>query len=159
MEPLFEYELSQASAMQLRAGLVRVIGERLDALGLGHWRSTLVLWLWYYWWLDERSLFEAYPVRDIHTLLGQALREHAAWTDVQFAHELAQLPFLAWRAKDPRDREWVPLNQPFNEFARALSVSELRLWQSDRVRPSPPVTAQWLLERLRHERAAIAPSS
>ncbi|MDN7813709.1 hypothetical protein [Burkholderia gladioli] len=151
MEPLFEYGLSQTGAMQLRAGLTRVIGERLTALGLGHWRNTLELWLWYYWWLDERSAFEAYPVRDIHGLLGRALRENVAWSDEQFARELAQLPFLCWRAKDGTDAEWVPLNQSFNEFARFVRVDQLRLWQSDRPRPDVTVTAQWLLQRLAHE--------
>ncbi|WP_186191206.1 hypothetical protein [Burkholderia gladioli] len=151
MEPLFEYSLSQTSATQLRAGLTRVIGERLLALGLGHWRNTLALWLWYYWWLDERTGYEAYPVRDIHALLSRALRENVAWSDEQFAHELAQLPFLCWRAKDGADREWVPLNQPFNEYARALQVDELRLWQSDRPRPDATVTTQWLLHRLAQE--------
>ncbi|MCR1769786.1 hypothetical protein [Burkholderia glumae] len=151
MEPLFEYGLSQVSAMHLRAGLIGVIGERLAALGLGHWRNTLELWLWYYWWLDERTGFDAYPVRDIHGLLGRALRENAAWSDEEFARELAQLPFLCWRARDGSGTEWVPLNQSFNEFAQLVRVDELRLWQSDRPRPDAVVTAQWLLQRLAHD--------
>ncbi|WP_201492579.1 hypothetical protein [Rubrivivax sp. A210] len=128
--------------------------ELLQALGFGHWHSTLQLlfrryagWLTDYW-LDSKFDLDLWPAGDVIKTLVNFPRDLAG-NDMAFALTLSQCDFLVRQARDELTGEaWDALAQPYAAF-RCEHKAE-PFWGHEAPWPAEAFAA-WALDRLRQD--------
>lgn len=128
---------------------IYTIATTLDALALGNWTHTLVLWLGQYDGLEQHLPPEHDPLLCVRQLLSQyTLRKVEVG---RITVDLCEQPFLRLRAawvddKASTRRDWLPLRQAWLDFIdHAEPGEQLRVWESDQPFPSPEELRMHLL--------------
>ena len=125
------------------------IARHLDALKLHGWCDVLLLWLSQYDGLERYlDLGESPPIA-VRELLARYVANGQRLFPKTIAADLANLPFLHYRAKrigaSGDETYWEPLAMSFIEFAQGGDVA---VWHGEAPLPDTDVTKTYLLSSL-----------
>lgn len=126
---------------------VYAIARYLNILKLHGWCDVLMLWLGQYDGLERYLDPRESPPVAVRELLARYVASGQQLFPKTIAADLANLPFLHYRARILTDAEnhWNPVETSFIEFAQN---GEVAVWWSDDPVPDPNVTKAYLLSAL-----------